>query len=292
MINNASKINNVILILFLLIFGILLFGCTNLPKSENLDSDTSKDIQLKSPSEVLGFGKYIKNPYNVAPDFIDARILTPPGDTQTQYYELCGSDQNSANLILTKYLAYENHDFILDNPQATLEQKKQRMAEGYGTWHLVDSWKVDTHYHFVIATAGESFWKHVILEDCNYFTPTTEKQEAITLSEDYQMPIGTFKYTPKTSESFLNFLKYYYGKSYWTYIAGNKLYNLSVSETSNSITILFNVAITHSGDWGLPTEYTYHKVTHTLDKETGNMYVIWKKTGARTSGRVDETLLK
>lgn len=260
------------------------------PPTKNQNSNTSETIQIKDTFEVLGFGKYIKNLNNVPYDFIDARTLTLPDATSRQYYKLCGSDENLAMSIFTKYLAYENHDIVLDDPKTTPEQKQRRMTEGYGTWHLVDRWKADTHYHYVIATEGESFWKHVMLEDCNYFTPTTEDR-AITLGEDYSMPIGTFTHSPKTTESFLNFLQYYYGRG-WTYIAENKLHSVSVVENVDTITISFKVAIVHSGDLGLPNEYTYHVIIHTLDKKTGSMYVSWKKTGARTSGHVDENLLK
>ena len=255
-----------------------------------VNSNGGKYIQIKTPSEALGFGKYITNPNNVSYEFIDARILTSSNAAPKQYYKLCGSDETSAMSLFTKYLAYKNHDIILDDPTKSPEQKQQRMAEGYGTRHLVDHWKADTHYHYVISTSGNPFWEHVILEDCHYFTPTTEER-AIIFGEDYSMSIGTFNYSLKTADSFLSFLQYYYAKD-WTFIAENKLHSMSVAEDANTITISFKVALIHSGDWGLPTTYSYHLVTHTLDKKTGNMIVSWKKIGAPTSGHIDGNLLK
>ncbi|MBI4059113.1 hypothetical protein HY404_02615 [Candidatus Microgenomates bacterium] len=258
--------------------------------NKNQDIKTIKVIQIKNVSESLGFGKYVKNPNNVPYNFIDARILTPTDSTSTQYYKLCGTDEDSAMSIFTKYLAAENHDIVLDDPQKTPEQKKQRMAEGYGTWHLVDHWKADTHYHYVISTAGESFWRHILLENCNYFTPTT-KEHTITLGSDYSLSIGTFKYSPKTADSFLNFLEYYYGQG-WTYITENKLHNVSIMENTDNVIISFKVALTHPADWGVPAEYTYHIVTNTLDKKTGDVHVSWRKIGTSASGHIDENLLK
>jgi hypothetical protein len=282
-----------IIILILVVIGIVGAGgylvLNRQVPSQEPSPITSTDIQLQSHFEVLGFGKY-KDRSSNTPFFIDARILSLPNAASAQFYKLCGSDENSAMSIFTKYLANENRDIILDDPNKTPEQKKQRMVDGYGTWHLIDRWKADTHFHYVIATAGESNPRHIILEDCNYFTPTTV-YSAQTIGADYSSPIGTFKYSPRTTDSFLAFLKYYYGRQQSNYIFENKLHNVSAKEQADIITISFKVVTVNYGDWGMGTTYTYSTVTHTLDKKTGNMNVTWK-TDAQTSGHIDENLLK